>query len=405
MFRSDAVQSVANKSPHQSSALRFVILIGIVSLFADMTYEGARSISGPFLGILGASAAIVAFVAGFGELVGYGLRVVSGYLADRTGRYWGLTLFGYALNMLAVPALALAGSWQLAAVLIVAERTGKAMRNPPRDVMLSHATSVTGRGFGFGLHEALDSIGATLGPLVVAAVLAVRGDYRAAFAALLVSALLALGVLVAARITFPTPKDFEVELPAAVASDGRYPRAYWLYLVAVALVAAGFADFPLIAFHFHAASVVTDSWIPLLYAIAMGVSAVSGLLFGRLFDRIGIPVLAGATLVAALFAPLVFLGGSTLALLGMVCWGVGMGAHESVMRAAVAGFVPTSRRGSAYGVFNAGYGVFWFLGSALMGILYDVSIAWVVAFAVVLQLAAIPVLLLVQRRAPDATAN
>ncbi|HEX9371654.1 MAG TPA: MFS transporter, partial [Roseiflexaceae bacterium] len=230
----------------KGTALRFVVLLGVVSLFADMTYEGARSITGPYLAVLGASATVVGIVAGFGELIGYGLRLVSGYLSDRTGRYWAITLVGYAVNMLAVPLLALAGNWEIAALLMIAERTGKAIRTPARDAMLSHATSEMGRGWGFGLHEAMDQIGAVLGPLIVAAVLYVRGDYQTGFALLLIPALLALGVLVAARLLYPHPRDLEVDVPAP-ATRG-FPRVFWLYLAAVALIAAGYADFPLIAY-------------------------------------------------------------------------------------------------------------------------------------------------------------
>ncbi|MCL4371238.1 MAG: MFS transporter [Chloroflexi bacterium] len=395
-MRTEAEKLVSRRDVSAGAALRFVVFLGVVSLFADMTYEGARSVTGPFLAVLGASGTVVGIVAGFGELVGYGLRLVSGSIADRTRRYWTITLIGYTVNMLAVPLLALAGRWEVAAFLIIAERTGKAMRNPPRDVMLSHATLQIGRGWGFGLHEALDQTGAVLGPLLVAGVLYLKGDYRVAFAALGISALLALGTLVAARITYPTPHDFEATTGAEIESTA-FPRAYWLYLAAVALVAAGFADFPLIAYHFQKTSLVSPDLIPLYYALAMGVAGLGGLVFGRLFDRVGLSVLIAASLIAALFAPLVFFGGFTFALLGMVCWGIGLGAHESVMRAAVADFVPANRRGSAYGIFNAGYGLFWFLGSALIGILYDISIPWLVIFSVAAQLASIPVFLVVRR--------
>ncbi len=395
-MRTEAEKLVSRRDVSAGAALRFVVFLGVVSLFADMTYEGARSVTGPFLAVLGASGTVVGIVAGFGELVGYGLRLVSGSIADRTRRYWTITLIGYTVNMLAVPLLALAGRWEVAAFLIIAERTGKAMRNPPRDVMLSHATLQIGRGWGFGLHEALDQTGAVLGPLAVAGVLYLKGDYRVAFAALGISALLALGTLVAARITYPTPHDFEATTGAEIESTA-FPRAYWLYLAAVALVAAGFADFPLIAYHFQKTSLVSPDLIPLYYALAMGVAGLGGLVFGRLFDRVGLSVLIAASLIAALFAPLVFFGGFTFALLGMVCWGIGLGAHESVMRAAVADFVPANRRGSAYGIFNAGYGLFWFLGSALIGILYDISIPWLVIFSVAAQLASIPVFLVVRR--------
>ena len=378
----------------KQSALMFVVLVGVVSLFADMTYEGARSITGPYLAVLGATGTIVGVVAGFGELVGYGLRLVSGYISDLTGRYWPITLVGYVINMLAVPLLALAGSWPLAALLMIAERAGKAIRNPPRDAMLSHATQEMGRGWGFGIHEALDQIGAVLGPLIVTAVLYFKGSYQTGFAVLLVPALLALSVLLAARLLYPRPRDLETILPELETKG--FSRKFWLYLVAASLVGAGYIDFPLIAYHFEKASVVSDNWIPVFYAVAMGVDALAALLFGYLFDRIGFSILIIVAFVSAFFAPLVLLGGFYLALVGMGLWGVGMGAQESIMRAAIAEMVPINRRASAYGIFNAGYGLLWFLGSALMGFLYDVSIPYLILFSVAAQLASVPVFLFVR---------
>lgn len=374
----------------RKSAVRFVILLGIVSLLADMTYEGARSITGPYLALLGAGAVTVAFAAGFGELVGHGLRLVSGYLSDRTGRYWAFTLAGYSLNLLVVPMLALVGRWEVAVVLIVAERVGKALRTPARDAMLSHATMEVGRGWGFGLHEAMDQIGAMLGPLIVAAVLAIRGSYQAGFAVLLLPAILALAVLVLARWFYPHPRDLE-PASAEIATAG-LPRVFWLYLLSVAFLAAGFVDFPLIAFHFDQVASVPQNWIPVFYAVAMGVDALAALIFGRLFDRFGLMVLLVVVLFSAFFAPLVFAAGFYAALAGMVLWGIGMGAQESVMRATVAGMVAPDRRGSAYGIFNTGYGLAWFAGSVLMGILYGISLPALITFSVVIQLAAVPVL-------------
>jgi MFS family permease len=380
------------------TALRFVVLLGVVSLFADMTYEGARSITGPFLGVLGASGTAVGLVAGLGELLGYGLRLASGYLADRTRRYWALTLLGYGLNVLAVPLLALAGGWEVAAALMIAERVGKAIRTPARDVMLSQATHRIGHGWGFGLHEALDQIGAITGPLLVAAVLAWRADnYRTAFAVLLAPALLTLGVLTVAWRLFPDPRRLE-DSTAARPDPDRLPPAFWLYVAASALIAAGFADFPLVAYHFGRHGVVPPGGIPVLYSFAMGVDAIAALLFGRWFDRLGLGLLMAATLLSALFAPLVFLGGTGLAVVGVGLWGIGMGAQESILRATIAGMVPPERRGTAYGFFNAAYGIAWFLGSAVMGLLYDASRPALIAFSVAAQLAALPLLAAVARR-------
>jgi len=381
--------------PNSRAALQFIVLLGVVSLLADVTYEGARSITGPYLAILGASAAVVATVSGLGELIGYGLRLLFGYLSDRTGRYWALTLIGYAVNVLAVPLLALAGRWEIAALLIVAERFGKAIRTPARDAMLSYATRQVGRGWGFGLHEAMDQIGALLGPLVVAGVLLARKSYPASFGILLLPALLALAVLATARFLFPHPRELEPTTPAL--KTKAFPRSFWLYLVAVALIAASYADFPLIAYHCKRTALIGDAWIPTLYALAMGVDALAALVFGRLFDRFGVRVLAAAALVSSMFAPLVFLGKLPLVVVGMILWGIGMGAQESIMRAAVAVMVPRDRRGTAYGIFNTGYGLFWFLGSALLGILYGVSLVAVAAVSTGLQLASIPLLLSVRK--------
>jgi MFS family permease len=377
----------------KATALKFVILLGVVSLFADMTYEGARSVTGPYLAILGASGALVGIVAGFGELIGYGLRLVSGYISDRTGRYWAVTLFGYFVNLLAVPLLALAGRWEVAAFLMIMERMGKAIRNPSRDAMLSHATHSIGRGWGFGLHEAMDQIGAILGPLIVAGVLYLKGGYRTSFAILLIPALLALVVLLVARALYPRPRDLEIGVIEL--RTGGFSRIFWIYLAAVSLIAAGYVDFPLISFHFERLSVVPKIWIPVFYAVAMGIDALSALFFGRLFDRAGLSILIVASLISSVFAPLVFLGGFYPALVGMALWGIGMGAQESVMRAAIAEMVPVNRRSTAYGIFNAGFGLFWFLGSALMGVLYDVSIPLLIGFSVAAQLASVPLFFLI----------
>jgi MFS family permease len=383
-------------TPAKSRALKFVVMVGVMSFFADFTYEASRGIIGPYLALLGASAAVVSIVTGFGELLGYGLRLVSGRLSDKTQQFWPITIFGYVVQMAAVPLLALAGSWQVAAALIILERVGKAIRNPPRDVMLSHAAKQIGYGWAFGVHEALDQFGALFGPLAVAALLMARGEYRIAFAALAIPAVVMLSLLLVARFLYPHPEDMDSS-PPDVNTEG-LPRVFWIYLGAAALVAAGFADFPLVAYHFHQESVVSTTWVPVFYAIAMGVSGVGSLVFGRLFDRIGLAVLVPLTIISALFAPLVFLGGFWASLVGMALWGLGMGVHESIIPAAVAQMVPRERRASAYGLFTAGYGVAWFAGSVVIGLLYAVSLPALIAFSLACECAAIPLLLVVMRR-------
>lgn len=379
-------------------ALGFVVLLGVVSLFADMTYEAARAINGPYLALLGASATAVGLVSGLGELVGYGLRILSGLFSDRTRRYWAMTILGYAVNLGAVPLMALAGRWDLAAGLMLAERLGKALRTPARDAMLSHAAHAIGRGWAFALHEALDQVGAMLGPLVVTAVLALRGSYASAYAVLAAPAGLAMAVLLAARLLHPRPRDLE---PAAVTPT---PEArglswrFWQYALAAALIAAAFADFPLIAFHLKTKGLLADQHIPLLYAGAMGVDALAALFFGRWYDRRGLRALMAGVGASALAAPLAFSTSVPLCVAGMALWGLGMGAQESVLRAAVADLVPADRRATGYGVFNTVFGVAWFAGSALMGLLYDRAPLALALFSTAGQLAALPLLARLARR-------
>jgi hypothetical protein len=387
----------------RNRALRFVLLIGVMSFFADFVYEGARSVTGPYLAVLGASATLVGVIAGLGEMLGYGLRLVSGLVSERTREFWPITIFGYVVQMTAVPLLAMANTWQMAGLLIVLERVGRAIRNPPRDVMLSHAGKEVGLGWTFGLHEALDQLGALSGPLVLAWILARHGGYILGFAVLALPAAITLAILIFARISYPRPEEMEVQVPD-IHSAG-LPRTFWIYLVGAALVAAGFADFSLMAYHFQRSQMVPQSWIPIFYAIAMGVSGLGSLGFGKLFDRSGLWILIPLTILGAASTPLAFLGHEWAALAGCAIWGLAMGVHESIIPAAVATMVPQRRRPSAYGTFTAAYGICWFLGSVVIGKLYDVSLPALVGFSVVAQLASIPIFLSIIGKTPMLEGN
>lgn len=368
-----------------------MIILGIVSLFADITYEGARSITGQYLAVLGASGTIVGIVAGFGELIGYGFRLMSGYISDKTRKYWLITFVGYIINLSAVPLLALAGNWPVAAGLIFMERLGKAIRNPSRDAMLSYATKEIGRGWGFGLHEAMDQIGAILGPIIVSLVLWYKGSYQISFAILIIPAVCALSVLTVAKMLFPHPQDLEVENPGLQTKG--FSKKYWLYIAAVSCVAAGYVDFALIAFHFQKINVIPNAWVPLFFSMAMAAGGLSALIFGKLYDIMGLSILIFVTAISAFFVPLVFIDGFYTSLAGMILWGIGLGSQESIMRAVVANLVQMDKRGTAYGILNIWFGLAWFLGSALMGFLYDISITTLIIFSMGIQLTAIPLLI------------
>jgi MFS family permease len=358
-------------------------MLGFVSLFADMTYEGAHSVIGPLLKDLGASATQVGIIAGLGEMIAASLRYFSGRLADRTRAYWTITTLGYFLNLVVVPGLAYAGSWQAAALLIIAERTGKSLRGPARDVLLSEATEVVGHGKGFGLHAAMDQIGAVLGPLLVATSVARTHHFGPAFLWLGIPAGCAFIALLFARAARPNKGT-----PPPAPSEIKLPNVFWIYVAAAGLLALGFVDFPLLAYHFQQDSLVKPEVIPLLYAGAMGVTGLTALIFGRLFDRYGIQIIVVGILVSLLALPFGFLGGARSVYVSVACWATGLGAQDATLRSGISQVVSMNKRGSAFGAFNAAYGVLWFLGSVAMGLLYDYSLFALVAFGITAQLAA-----------------
>ncbi len=380
------------------TAYQFILMMGVVSLFGDIAYEGARGVTGPFLYTLGASAAVVGLVAGLGEFLGYALRLLTGHWADRTGRYWVFTFCGYGL-ILAIPLLALAGIWQVAAFFIIVERMGKAIRAPSRDCMLSYATKQVGRGWGFAIHEAMDQIGAIIGPVALSAALFLGGGYRYGFAILGVPALMTLVMLLAARRKVPAPEAMEQCLTASPPPvSGRLPQAFWLYTLFAFLSVAGFANFQLIAYHLAARAIVPQAQIPLFYALAMGVDAIIALVIGKTYDRIGLASLLALPLLTIPIPFLGFSGSYALAVCGVVVWGAVMGIHETIMRAAIADLTPMARRGLAYGIFNTAYGAAWFVGGLVIGVLYGRSLGLVIAFAVVMQLLSLPFVVLLYRR-------
>ena len=366
------------------AALKFIVCLGVVSLFADMTYEGAHRIVGPYLKELGATAAQVAFIAGFGEMLAASLRYFSGRFADRTHAYWTITFLGYAMNVVAVPAMAYAGTWQVAALLVIAERTGKALRGPARDVLLSGATESVGHGWGFGLHGIMDQTGAMIGPLLMMLAVARTGHFAPAFLWLFFPAVGTLLALSSARAINPGR-----DVVAKTIQTRELTSTFWMYVAAAGVLACGFLDFPLLAYHFQNDHLITPQNIPLLYAGAMGVNGLGALVFGRLFDRFGLNILVFGILVSALSLPLGFLvEGSAAAVASVACWAVGLGAQDACLRAGIARAVSMNKRGSAFGSFNAVYGVAWFAGSAVMGLLYAGHLTALVVFGVVMQLIA-----------------
>jgi len=374
-------------SRRRKEALRFIVALGLVSLFADMTYEGARAIIGPYLQTLGASGFEMGLVVGLGEMCAASLRYWSGRLADRTRAYWLIAIGGYTVNLVAVPMLAFAGNWFWAGALVVAERTGKALRGPARDVLLSEATAEVGHGWGFGLHTAMDQTGAVLGPLWVALAVAREHGFRGAFVPLALPAIAALVALLGARVMHRRKQA----APAASLRSHElagFPAVYWRYTMAAGLLAFGYLDFPFFAYFWVRHGLFADAVIPLLYAAAMGGEGLVGLGMGRMFDRWGVPLLSGATFVSLLALPLGFQRSRAAAGAAIACGAIGTGAQSACLRAGIAGVVSMEKRGRAFGTFHAIWGMSWFAGSALLGLLLDRNLAAMIAVGMAAQAAA-----------------
>jgi len=386
---------VTNSNPR---VRRFVFLLGWVSLFADLCYEGMRGAIGPYLALLGASATAVGAVAGTGEAIGYALRYVSGALADRTHRYWLLTIVGYSTNLVAVPLLALAGSWPMVAVLVGLERLGKAIRSPAKSTITSFAASEMGAGKVFAITEAMDQVGGLLGPLLVTAVLAWKGEtidgFALAFVILGVPAAIAIAILLRARRLVPDPRALE---KPADDEHGILGPSYRVYLVGVALIAIGLADWPLLAYHMEREQILATKWLPVAYAAAMAADGVAAMIAGSAFDRVrkrggtGASVVSAFVIVGAAYAPMIWLGAPAFAIAGIALWSIALAATESIGKAMIATIVPRGERGRAYGLYYLVWGLAWWVGSILLGALYDhsrtlaatVAVAALIAGAVV----------------------
>lgn len=359
-----------------------MIYFGLVSLFADVTYEGARSIIGPFLKTLGASAFLVGFISGFGEFLGYGLRIISGYISDKAKIWWQLTIIGYGLNVIAIPLLGLTKSVEIAIILILMERFGKAIRTPSRDTILSFVTKKMGVGKGFGLHEAMDQIGALAGPILVSFIFFLNGSFRESFVILGIPAILCMLFLFIAKKS----TKLEDYINKDTSKEEKLSISFWHYLLFISISTFGFIHFQIISFHFAKTNLFSLKYIPILYSIAMGFDAISALLSGFYFDKKGMSTLIFVPILSIPSIPLLFSSNIYFAVFGIFLWGLVLGMQESIMRAGISKLAPIKKRGFSYGIFNSIYGLSFFLGSSIMGYLYDLKINYIIYFSVILNI-------------------
>jgi MFS family permease len=401
----------------RSAAWWAVVGFGLVSLTADMVYEGARSISGPLLASLGASALVVGAVTGAGEGAALVLRLVFGAWADRRRSYWRLTFVGYLLTAVCVPALALtpflAGFGLLvASALILAERTGKAVRSPAKSALLAQVAGKVGLGRGFAVHKALDQVGAVAGPLLVAGVVALTGAFWPALAVLAVPGAIAMVILHRLRRLVGDRVEDGRALPVEVAdrtgetSGARrfrrrlaehLPRTFWLFATAAGATTFGLVTFGVISFHLVQDGVVSAPGVPLVYAAGMGAAAVAALLTGDLYDRYGGRVLYGLPFLVAVVPPLVFDDQPVLAVVGVIVWGAATGLQDSTVKALVADLVPSGVRATAYGAFATVQGGAAVAGGVFAGGLYEESLPALLIAIALIQVVALVLLVITVR--------
>lgn len=388
-------------------AVAVIIIFGLISMFGDVVYESARSANSQYMNLLGISAAQVGLVFGIGEFLGYALRLLAGIMSDKTGKHWAFMFVGYGM-LISVPLIGLTMNWNFLIILILMERIGKALRNPAKDTILSSvAEGQVGVGFAFGLQEALDQLGAFLGPLVFTAVFYFTSknglsEYQLGYKFLIVPfILLMLFVYYAYRkITssdlLPSPKSKEYQ-------NTKLESIFWFYTIFTFFCAAGFVNFSTTGYHLKASGLMSDANITLVYSFAMVVDAVAALVVGKTYDRLkektkkrtgGILVLAVIPILTVLLPLLTLSNSKTLIIIGMAFFGIVMGTHETIMRSAIADITPYRKRGTGYGIFNSAYGLALLTGSALMGVFYDMeSINLIIGYTVVVEVIAMAIYL------------
>ncbi len=378
---------MAVQTPEVKRAFQLIFFFGLISLFGDIVYEGARSVNGPYLKTLAANAAMVGLITGIGEFAGYALRLVSGYFADKTKAYWVFTFLGYGM-IIAVPMLMFTGTWQVAAVLMVAERVGKGLRAPAKDSIVSSAAKRVGTGKGFAIQEVMDQFGALIGPLIFAAYFTFTGkaektavDYAHAYGLFWIPFALVMIFVVVAYFQVPDPS--KLEPPKTAQEPDKITRLFWIYNIFSFITAMGFISYAIMGFHFKSQNVISDAMIPIYYAVAMAVDGVAAYVIGSVYDKLkekhnhhggGLLSLILIPILSALIPFFAFTKSPALALVSAVLWGIVMGMHETIMKAAIADITPMRKRGTGYGIFNFGYGMAMLAGGYVAGLIYDISI-------------------------------
>ncbi|RLG83550.1 MAG: MFS transporter [Thermoprotei archaeon] len=362
------------------------ILLGLVSLLADVVYEGARSIIGAYLKVLEA-AMVIAGVISFGEFIGYVMRGVGGFIANRfrsSRVYWMLIFLGYSVNLFAIPLLAFVGSWEYALVLVFIERMGKGLRAPARDVIISEVTEDLGKGKGFGIHEVMDQLGAITGPAIVAWILLTVASYKYAFLVLAIPALLSITTLFIAYVNYPKIKSVEV----VRRTGAKLPAKFLVFLLSISLMSLGFMHWGLVSYSLKHFSIFEDYFIPTLYLIAMLTDAIIAFPIGVMYDKIGVKSTLISPILIIILMALFASGKQSMIVLSIMLWGLVMGIYETIIRASIADLVPMESRAKAYGLYGIIFGASWTLGNIMLSYIMQISATMMLTYVVIVEIIA-----------------
>ncbi|HOJ64662.1 MAG TPA: MFS transporter [Spirochaetota bacterium] len=383
---------------YKKKALFLIFIFGIISLLGDVIYEGARSIYGPFTKTISMDIALVGFITGLAEFLGYFIRIISGYLSDKTKSPWIFTILGYGM-LISIPLLSLTGIWQIVSIFIICERIGKAIRSPAKDTILSQATKRIGTGLGFAIHEAMDQIGAFLGPLLFSLLLIVGknenslSQYQFGFKILWIPFIILMISVIFAYLRFPNPEIFETQKQQD--NQDKLTKQFWLYSIFSFITTLGFTSFVILGYYFKEKNLIKEESIPFFYSIAMIVDAIVALIVGKIYDNLksglknekaGLYLLIIIPLFTLILPFFVFTKNYILIITGIIMWGIVMGTHETIMKSVIADITHLKKRGTGYGIFNSFYGLSMFLGSFILGLLYKININFIIFFIIIIEL-------------------
>ncbi|WP_308534368.1 MFS transporter [uncultured Peptoniphilus sp.] len=371
------------KNKFLNSPVKVVIIFGIISLLGDVIYEGARSANSQYFSLLGISAANIGFYFGLGEFLGYFLRLFAGLVSDIYHMHWPFIFIGYGF-LIVVPLMGTTSSLGVLASLMLLERIGKALRNPSKDTLLSTVSEhEVGIGFAFGIQEALDQLGAFLGPIIFTLVFYFSGhglaSYQFAYKLLFIPFILLMAFLYFAYKKIKDENLIE-RIDGKKFSRDKMGKVFWIYCAFSFFSSIGFINFSIIAYHLKVKGLMTDGNITLLYSLAMIVDAITALIIGKAYDILkikrknkmgGILIMALIPFVTAIIPFFTLSFNKSLIIFGLLIFGLVIGSHETIIRSAIADITPFSKRGTAYGIFNGIYGLAFLIGSSLVGALYD----------------------------------